>query len=168
MPITTLNYDPTTSEGQAISRLFRASKSIEDSNGEWNGADIVVLVGDFFIRLGIDIDRGDYQVDPVPPQSVSPDADTDTVAELLAANEEFTTNGYPTGNEGFFYAEPDNDRFADYTLLTFPTAPAARVRAALSVLRAAGYTAAEQAPTTPEAARRTVRIDAGVLRAPPG
>ncbi|MCX4826345.1 hypothetical protein OG883_42655 [Streptomyces sp. NBC_01142] len=167
MPNTTLKYDPTTPEGQAISRLFRECKSIEDGDGGWNGGDTVDLVCDFFIRLGIDINRGDYQVDAVLPQAVSPEADPDTVAELLAAHQEFTTNGYPTGNQGFFYAEPDSDRVADFTLLTFPTASAARVRTAMSVLRAAGYTATELAPITPEAAVRTLRVYAGVLRALP-
>ncbi|MER5372751.1 hypothetical protein [Streptomyces sp. NPDC002553] len=167
MPDSTLKYDPTTPEGQAISRLFREVKSIEDGDGGWNGGDTVDLVGDFFIRLGIDINRGDYQVDAVPPQAVSPEAAPDTVAELLAAHEEFTTSGYPTGNEGFFYAESGDDGFTDFTLLTFPTASAARVRRAMSVLRAAGYTATGQAPTSPEAAARTVRVDDGVLRALP-
>ncbi|MFF7953676.1 hypothetical protein [Streptomyces griseorubiginosus] len=167
MPDSTLKYDPTTPEGQAISRLFREVKSIEDSDGGWNGGDTVDLVGNFFMRLGIDINRGDYQVDAVPPQAVSPDAAPDTVAELLAAHEEFTTGGYPTGNEGFFYAESGEDGFTDFTLLTFPTASAARVRRAMSVLRATGYTATSQAPTSPEAAVRTVRVDDGVLRALP-
>lgn len=167
MPNSTLKYDPTTPEGQAISRLFREVKSIEDSDGGWNGGDTVDLLCDFFIRLGIDINRGDYQVDSVPPQAVSPEADPDIVAELLAAHAEFTTSGYPTGNEGFFYAESGDDGFPDVTLLTFPTASAARVRTAMSVLRAAGYTATEQALTSPEAAVRTVRVDAGVLRALP-
>ncbi|MFI6278007.1 hypothetical protein [Streptomyces sp. NPDC050988] len=167
VPTSSLKFDPTTTEGQAISRLFRECKSIEDGDGGWNGGDTVELVCDFFIRLGIDINRGDYQVDAVPPQAVSPEADPDTVSELLSAYKEFTTNGYPTGNEGFFYAEPDSDRFAEFTLLTFPNASAARVRTAMSVLRAAGYTAAEQTPITPEAAIRTVRVDAGVLRALP-
>ncbi|MFH0245954.1 hypothetical protein ACGRHY_26865 [Streptomyces sp. HK10] len=167
MPNSTLKYDPTTPEGQAISRLFREVKSIEDGDGGWNGGDTVDLVGDFFIRLGIDINRGDYQVDAVPPQAVSPEAAPDTVAELLAAHEEFTTSGYPTGNEGFFYAESGDDGFTDFTLLTFPTASAARVRRAMSVLRAAGYTATGQAPTSPEAAVRTVRVEDGMLRALP-
>ncbi|MGW3392148.1 hypothetical protein [Streptomyces cinereoruber] len=164
MPHSTLKYDPTTFEGQAISRLFREVKSIEDSDGGWNGADTVDLLCDFFIRLGIDIKRGDYQVDAVPPQAISPEAAPDTVAELLASHEGFTTSGYPTGNEGFFYAEAGDDGFTDYTLLTFPTASAARVRTAMSVLRAAGYTATGQAPTSPETAICTVRVDAGVLR----
>ncbi|MFI9772199.1 hypothetical protein ACIHJG_35855 [Streptomyces sp. NPDC052415] len=167
MPNSTLNYDPKTPEGQAISRLFRACKRMEDSDGGWNGGDTVDLICDFFISLGIDIKRGTYQVDAVPPQAVSPEAEPDTIADILSAHEEFTTNGYPTGNEGFFYAEPDDDPLADYTLLTFPTAPAARLRAAMRVLRAAGYTAVEQAPTNPEAARRTVRVNAGVLRTLP-
>ncbi|MFD7866984.1 hypothetical protein [Streptomyces sp. NPDC059783] len=167
MPNSTLNYDPKTPEGQAISRLFRACKSNEDSDGSWNGGDIVTAVGDFFISLGIDINLGTYQVDAVPPQAVSPDAEPDTIAEILSTHHEFTTNSYPTGNEGFFYAEADDDPFADHTLLTFPTAPASRVRTAMSVLRATGYTAVEQAPTTPEAARRTVRVDASVQRALP-
>ncbi|MEU5198997.1 hypothetical protein AB0G86_33990 [Streptomyces scabiei] len=167
MSDSTLKYDPTTPEGQAISRLFREVKSIEDGDGGWNGGDTVDLVGDFFIRLGIDINRGDYQVDAVPPQAVSPEAAPDAVAELLAAHEEFTASGYPTGNEGFFYAESGDDGFTDFTLLTFPTASAARVRRAMSVLRAAGYAATGQAPTSPEAAVRTVRVDDGVLRALP-
>jgi hypothetical protein len=167
VPNSTLKYDPTTPEGQAISRLFRAVKSIEDSDGGWNGGDTVELVGDFFTRLGIDINRGAYQVDAVPPQAVSPEATPDAVAELLSAHREFTTSGYPTGNEGFFYAESGDDGLTDFTLLTFPTASAARVRRAMSVLRVAGYTATEQAPTNPEAAARTVRVDDGVLRALP-
>ncbi|MFJ5952629.1 hypothetical protein [Streptomyces noursei] len=81
VPNSTLKYDPTTPEGQAISRLFRDVKGSEDSDGGWNGGDIVDLVGDFFIRLGIDIDCGDYQVDDVPPQAVSPEAEPYT-AEL--------------------------------------------------------------------------------------
>ncbi|MEU3877837.1 hypothetical protein [Streptomyces sp. NPDC029704] len=165
MPDSTLKYDPTTPEGQAISRLFREVKSIEDGDGGWNGGDTVGLLCDFFIRLGIDVNRGDYQVDAVPPQAVSPEAAPDTVAELLAASEGFTTSGYPTGNEGFFYAESGDDGFTDFTLLTFPTASAARIRTAMSVLRAAGYTATGQAPTSPEAAVRTNRVDAGLLRA---
>ncbi|MEU7031630.1 hypothetical protein AB0A60_33650 [Streptomyces sp. NPDC046275] len=167
MPDRTLKYDPTTPEGQAISRLFREVKSIEDSDGGWNGGDTVDLLCDFFIRLGIDINRGDYQVDVVPPQAVSPEAAPDTVAELLAAHEGFTTSGYPTGNEGFFYAESGDDGYTDFTLLTFPTASAARIRTAMSVLRAAGYTATEQPPASPETAIRTVRVDAGVLRTLP-
>jgi hypothetical protein len=57
----------------------------------------VDLVCDFFISLGIDLNRGTYQVDAVPPQAVSPEAEPDTIAELLSTHEEFTTNGYPTG-----------------------------------------------------------------------
>ncbi|MFF7117419.1 hypothetical protein ACFY91_34625 [Streptomyces albogriseolus] len=167
VPDSSLKYDPTTPEGQAISRLFREIKSIEDDDGRWNGGDTVDLLCSFFIRLGIDINRGDYQVDAVPPQAVSPEAEPDTVTELLTAYEGFTTNGFPTGNEGFFYAESGDDGCTDFTLLTFPTASAARVRKAMSVLRAAGYTATWEAPASPGVAVRTVRVDAGVLRALP-
>ncbi|MGZ2361478.1 hypothetical protein LRE75_33170 [Streptomyces sp. 372A] len=160
----TLKYDPTTREGQAISRLFRTVKSIEDSDGGWDGADTVEMVGAFFSSLGIDIERGAHQVDDVPPQAVSPRATPDNLAALLCSHEEFTASGYPTAHPGFFYAEFGDD---DSTLLTFPTASAARVRRAVSVLRAVGYTANGQAPTSPGGAVRTVRVHDGVLRSLP-
>ncbi|WP_331732082.1 hypothetical protein OG613_47410 (plasmid) [Streptomyces sp. NBC_00015] len=160
MPNTTLNYDPTTPEGQYIGDLFRGIKGIEDGDGGWNGGDTVNVLQSFFLRLGIDVTAGTYQVDPIPPQAVSPEAEPDTVAELLSAHDDFTTDGDPTGNEGFFSAEPD---ITDCTLLTFPTASAARIRTALTVLRAAGYTATEPALTTPETTARTIYVDAGVL-----
>ncbi|WP_331725985.1 hypothetical protein [Streptomyces sp. NBC_00470] len=164
MPDSTPQYDPTTPEGQAISRLFRQVKNIEDRDGDWNGGDTVDLVGDFFIGLGLDINRGDYQVDTVPPLAISPEADPDSVAELLAAHEEFTTSGYPTGNKGFFYAEASDDGFCDFTLLTFPHACAARVRTAIRTLRAAGYTATGHPSASPDTAAHMVRVEAGVLR----
>lgn len=163
MPNSSLKYDPTTPEGEAIGNLFRACKSIEDADGGWNGGDTVDLVCNFFTRLGIDIKRDIYQVDAIPPLAISTEAAPDGVAKILATRDDFTTNGYPTGNEGFFYAKSVNDRTTDFTLLTFPTASGARVRTALAVLRAAGYTATEQAPTALDTRARTIHVHRGAL-----
>lgn len=164
MPDSSLKYDPTTPEGRDISDLFRAIKSIEDADGSWSGADAVAVIERFFGRLGINIEGSVYQVDPIPPQAVSPKAHPDTVAELLTMHLDFTTNGYPSGTEGFFYAETGYDRTDDYTRLTFPHACDTRLRTALTVLRATGYAATlQQEPATPDSTARTICVDAGAL-----
>ncbi|MET8406214.1 hypothetical protein [Streptomyces sp900116325] len=161
MPERTLNYDPTTPEGKAIGNLFRACKDIEDSDGRWNGGDTVEVVCDFFIRLGIDIKGDVYQVDPIAPEVIAPPADTANVTRLLIAAGPFVDDGYPTGHEGFFHAEADRDWCAECVLVTFPTAPPALVRVALSWLRQAGY-AARQVPANSHT-QAAVHVERGAL-----
>jgi rhodanese-related sulfurtransferase len=162
-----LNYDPTTAEGEAIGRLFRGCKNIERNNGGWNGGDIVQWLCEWFTSLGINPDGSVHQVDAIPPQKISPEADPDTVAEFLAAHDAFTTSGFPTGHEGFFYAEEASDTDDDSTVLTFPTASPARLRTAIALLRRAGYTATEQALSIPGRWARTVRVHTDVVHALP-
>ncbi|MER6406210.1 hypothetical protein ABT269_22380 [Streptomyces viridosporus] len=165
MPDSKLKYDPSSPEGREISALFRDIKrNIEDDGGGWNGADIVDALNAFFARLGIDTEGSVHQVDPVPPQAVSPSDHPDTVAEILAAHRDFTTNGRPSGREGFFYAQTAHDRRTDYTLLAFPCTGAARIRTALAVLRALGYTATELAPAADTSIElRLIAVEAGAL-----
>ncbi|MFF8431024.1 hypothetical protein ACF07Y_39005 [Streptomyces sp. NPDC016566] len=158
MPDRTLTYDPCSPEGREISALFRNIKLIvEVSEGGWNGADIVDALNAWFADLGNDVEGSVYQVDPIPPQAISPSDAPDTVAEILSAYPDFTTNSYPSCKEGFFYAQATHDRHVDCTLLTFPCTSTTRIRTALAALRALGYTATEQ---TPESA---INIELGLI-----
>ena len=50
-----LKFDPTTTEGAAIVRLFNAIKTeIEEGDGNWNGDDVVGKLDGWFVKLGID------------------------------------------------------------------------------------------------------------------
>ncbi|MER5615971.1 hypothetical protein [Streptomyces sp. NPDC002215] len=171
MPENDLKIDPTTAEGEAIARLFRDCKNIEDGDGGWNGGDIVGLLCRWFTDLGINPDGPIYQADAIQPQVSSPDANPDTIANLLAALPDFTLQSIPVGDEGFFYAHYDEPSFDDdhasedeATLVIFPYASDARVRVALAALRRAGYTA-----TAYEAdpRGRTIHVHAAVVYALP-
>ncbi|MFE0775588.1 hypothetical protein [Streptomyces sp. NPDC058861] len=144
----TLNYDPTTPEGNAIADLFDDVKAIEDADGSWDGADIVNLLTDWFTGLGINVKGPSNQAGPIKPTAISPDATAGEIVPLLLAVPDFTASGYPAGNPGFFYAQDDSDEHAEFTLLTFPTATPALKRAAIAELRRHGYAATEQEPTT--------------------
>ncbi|MCX4681651.1 hypothetical protein OG413_41355 [Streptomyces sp. NBC_01433] len=169
MPENNLKYDPTTTEGEAIASLFRGCKNIEDSDGSWNGGDIVEWLSNWFADLGIDPDGPSYQVDAIQPQVCSPGADPDTIAEILSALPDFTLQSLPVGDEGFFYANYDEPSFYDdpigedsATTVVFPYASDVRVRAALAVLRRAGYIAA---PSDVDPRGWTIHVQASVVYA---
>ncbi|MFD4247562.1 hypothetical protein ACFWP3_39155 [Streptomyces sp. NPDC058525] len=160
----TLEYDPANLEGRAIGRLFRLVKDNEDADGSWDGGDVVELLNGWFTGLGLNINGPAHQAGPVKPTAISPDATAEEITQILMRQPGFTANGYPTGHPGFFYAQEDSDDETDFTVLTFPTATPALVRAAIAELRHHGYAASEQAPATAGGrAVRTVRVQGDVL-----
>jgi hypothetical protein len=156
----TLKYDPTTPEGEAISGLFRSFKSVED--GDDYNEHVVDEVRYWLIELGIDPNGTVYQVDPIPPEVVSPEATAVIVTRLLILAGPVLTDGQPTSHEGYFHAEVDPDCCDECVTVTFTTAPAARIRFALTWLRQSGYNAHEQ-PTPNPSAARAVHVRHGAL-----
>ncbi|MEU5242226.1 hypothetical protein ACH4UR_37240 [Streptomyces lydicus] len=130
-----LKYDPTSPEGRAIGCLFRRLHQLGD---DW--------VDEWFSELGVDVDGPAWQVNAIQPEAVSPANDPRIISELLDKEPGFTRQNRRLDLTGYFYATYDEPSFFDEhnddetVVVVFPYATAARLRAAVSVLRQAGYT----------------------------
>ncbi|MGC5263887.1 hypothetical protein ACPXCO_22990 [Streptomyces cyaneofuscatus] len=163
MPLTR-KFDPTSPDGQRIAVLARRLLAL---GTDWPGAEVVTILGEWFVEiLGIDPEGPVYQVDPVPPRLVSPDATIETITELLLnAGKPLHDPHRPDHADEFTVTTDTECCDGDCVTVTLPYARPARARFALAWLRQAGYEATEHNPRP--FGGRLLHVRQGVIRDTP-